>query len=157
MSVYKSSDNLNERNRDKQSIFLAGSIENGTAVDWQAGCEVELAESFEIFNPRRGDWDDSWEPKSDNVYFARQVNWELRALEIADVVLMNFLSGSKSPISLLEFGLMAEKGKMLVVCPLDFWKKGNVDMVCQRFDIPQFTELSEALVYLKKEKTKLLV
>lgn len=149
MSIYKSADSLNSRNRNLPSIFLAGSIENGTAIDWQSACEKALGNDFEVFNPRRGDWDDAWEPKSDNVHFSKQVNWEIHALQIADVVLMNFAANTKSPISLLEFGLMADKGKMIVVCAPDFWKKGNVDIVCQRYDIPQFNYLEEAIIHLK--------
>ena len=150
MAIYKSSDTVNRRDRSKKSIFLAGSIENGTAVDWQSHCEEELGKNYHLFNPRAGYWDQDWKPESTNVFFARQVNWELDGLEIADIVLMNFASGTKSPISLLEFGLMAASKKMMVVCPPDFWKKGNVDMVCQRYDIPQFDKLDEAIKTLNQ-------
>lgn len=150
MSIFKSAEPLNCRNRDQKSIFLAGSIENGTAEDWQHRCEKALGEQFDLFNPRVGYWDQNWKPESSNVFFARQVNWELNGLEIADIILMNFCSGTKSPISLLEFGLMAPSGKMVVVCPDDFWKKGNVDLVCQRFDIPQFTKLEDAISYINR-------
>lgn len=150
MAIYKSSDTVNRRDRSKKSIFLAGSIENGTAVDWQARCEQELGTTYNLFNPRAGYWDEDWKPESKNVFFARQVNWELDGLEIADIVLMNFASGTKSPISLLEFGLMAASKKMMVVCPSDFWKKGNIDMVCQRYDIPQFDQLDEAIKVLNE-------
>lgn len=151
MSIFKSAEPLNKRDRSKQSIFLAGSIENGTAIDWQKYCETQLGESFDLFNPRVGYWDESWEPVSDNVFFARQVNWELNGLEVADIILMNFAKNTKSPISLLEFGLMAPTKKMVVVCPNEFWKKGNVDIVCQRFDIPQFSELDAAIDYIRKQ------
>ena len=44
----------------KYNIFLAGSIEMGTAENWQERLVRELAsEDVTIFNPRRDDWDSS--------------------------------------------------------------------------------------------------
>jgi hypothetical protein len=74
------------------------------------------------------------------------VNWELNALEQADVVIMFFAANTKSPISLLEFGLHAQSKKMLVVCENGFWRKGNVDVVCQRYNIQQYENLNELLI-----------
>lgn len=37
--------------------------------------------------------------------FEHQVNWELEHLEKADLIIMNILASSKSPITLLEMGL----------------------------------------------------
>lgn len=44
------------------TIFLAGSIEMGKAENWQDKV-VRLLKDKEviIFNPRRDDWDSSWE------------------------------------------------------------------------------------------------
>jgi hypothetical protein len=72
----------------------------------------------------------------------------LDALEFADTILMHFVPDAKSPISLLELGLFAQSGKMLVSCPDGFWRKGNVEVVCDRFDIPLFDDLDSALNHL---------
>lgn len=47
---------------------------------------------------------------------------------------MYFGKDSKSPISLLETGLFKEK--ILCYCPDGFYRKGNVDIVAQRYGFP---------------------
>lgn len=49
-------------------VFLAGSIEMGEAEDWQAQVVKELSD-YTILNPRRGDWDSSWEQSINNPHF----------------------------------------------------------------------------------------
>lgn len=122
-------------------VFIAGSIEMGNAVDWQVEV-TKLLEPYEgiIYNPRRSDYDPTWEQKIDNPNFFAQVDWELSALDAADLIFMYFDPNTKSPISLLELGLHAENGKLLVMCPEGFWRKGNVDIVCQRYGIPQINK-----------------
>ena len=148
MPIYKAPQNIEERNSDLLSVFLAGSIEMDKAIDWQAECEKALFISHNVFNPRRESWDSSWKQEASNPKFSEQVNWELNALEQADVVIMFFAANTKSPISLLEFGLYAQSKKMLVVCENGFWRKGNVDVVCQRYNIPQYENLNELLTHL---------
>ena len=63
-----------------------------------------------------------------------------------------------SPISLLEFGLHARSGKMVVFCPEGFWRKGNVDIVCERYGIPQVEEMEELVTLIRySPKNKILV
>ncbi len=132
-------------------IFLAGSIEMGKAEDWQTRLVYDLSARKDIFilNPRRKDWDSSWKQDIGNRQFRRQVEWELAALEGADIIAMYFSPGTQSPISLLELGLFARTSKLVVCCPDGFWKKGNVDVVCQRFHIPQVATLKELTSYLR--------
>lgn len=135
------------------SVFLAGSIEQNKAERWQDRVIEKLASSpVTILNPRREEWDDSWEQKIENQIFNEQVTWELNALEKADRIIMYFDPNSKSPISLLELGLFAKSGKMLVCCPNGFWRKGNVDIVCDRFGISQFGSLDEIVEEIFKNK-----
>ena len=133
------------------SVFLAGSIEMGRARDWQTEVADFLtgsghAERFVLFNPRRDDWDSSWEQKREHPAFYEQVTWEMDMLERSDAILFYFAPGTKSPISLLELGLHAASGKVIVCCPDGFWRKGNVDIVCERYKIPVTTDLEEALI-----------
>lgn len=126
------------------SVFLAGSIEMGKAEDWQAKMELALAnEDVLVLNPRRDDWDSSWKQSIRNAQFRKQVEWELRAQEIANVIAMNFVAGMKAPITLLEFGLFARSGKLIVHCPEGFWRKGNVDIVCRKYKIEQASDIGE--------------
>ena len=127
------------------TIFLAGSIEMGKAEDWQQKMEWLFRDGdATIFNPRREEWDSSWSQDIENPQFYQQVNWELNALEKSDLIFMYFAPGTQSPISLLELGLFAHTGKMIVCCPEGFWRKGNVDIVCDRYDIPVFSNVVAA-------------
>ena len=137
------------------SIFLAGSIEQDRATRWQDEV-IGLLKPYSctILNPRRANWDDSWEQRMDNFHFREQVEWELDALEKADMILMYFDPNTKSPISLLELGLFAKSGKLVVCCPEGFWRKGNVDIVCQRFGIQQVESLEEGVtIFLNQNKS----
>ena len=48
-------------------------------------------------------------------------------------------------------GLHAAGGKCLMVCPDGFWRKGNVDIVCERYAIPQFETLEACAEYLRSQ------
>jgi hypothetical protein len=133
-------------------VFLGGSIEQGLAEDWQ----TKLINSFGMcsitfINPRRDEWDASWEQTINSPNFYEQVSWELDMLDKADIIVMNFDPTTKSPISLLELGLYASSGKLVVCCPDGFWRKGNVDIVCQRYNIPVFTNLETLVIALKNK------
>jgi hypothetical protein len=133
------------------TVFLAGSIEMGAAEDWQEVVpkHFEDIQDLMFFNPRRDDWDSSWEQKQHNPQFNYQVNWEMDRLQDSDLIFMYFSPETKSPISLLELGLHANDRKLIVCCPEGFWRKGNVDIVCTRNNIQCFTNLNDAIGALR--------
>lgn len=133
-----------------KKIFLAGSIEMGKAEDWQQKV-ITAVSDFEkvIYNPRRENWDSTWAQTIDNPKFKEQVDWELEGLEESDLIIMNFTPETMSPISLMEFGLYARSGKMVVYCPEGFWRKGNVDVVCEMYNIPQVEKFEELITLIK--------
>ena len=136
--------NIALRDRSKKSIFLAGSIEMGAAEDWQATLgKWLLSQNYNIFNPRREDWDSSWIQSYEDPHFNQQVKWEMNALDKADYIIMYLDPATKSPLSLLELGLHAHSGKLFVVCPDGFYRKGNVEVVCSVHDIPLFNTLDD--------------
>lgn len=63
--------------------------------------------------------------------------------EAADVIAMYMGPQSQAPISLLELGLFARSGKMIVACPDGFWRRGNVQIVCKRFEVELVNSLEE--------------
>jgi hypothetical protein len=71
-------------------------------------------------------------------------------MDEADVIVLWFDPKTKSPISLLELGLHAQDEKMVVYCPEGFWRKGNVDIVCERHGIPHYEAESDFLDFLKE-------
>ena len=142
--VYTPPLNISRRDFDKPTVFLAGSIEMGKAEDWQS----EMSEFFYkldyiVFNPRRTDWDSTWKQDYENPQFFQQVTWELNALEKSEMILMYLLPGTQSPISLLELGLFAQTHNIHVVCPQGFWRRGNVEIVCDRYGIPFYENLED--------------
>lgn len=135
-----------------RSVFLAGSIEMGTAEEWQASVERELSDlPVVVLNPRRDTWDASWQQSISNPEFRGQVEWELQGLERASVIAVYFAPDTKSPITLLEFGLFAQSGRMVVCCPPGFWRRGNVEVVCARYGVPLVAALSE-MVRIVRER-----
>lgn len=136
-----------------KSLFLAGSIEMGKAEQWQAKVIDMLKDSnYNILNPRRDDWDSSWEQNIENEQFKEQVEWELNYLKRADFVLFYFSPNTNSPITLLELGLMAGQypKKCIVICPEGFYRKGNVDIVCKYFGIRQIDTLEDAVAMIPR-------
>lgn len=129
-----------------RSVFLAGSIEMGTAEDWQSRLTSALAQhtsDLVVLNPRRDEWDASWRQRIDSAPFREQVEWELEAQERASVIAMYFAPETKAPITLLELGLFAQSGKLVVCCPDGYWRKGNVEVVCARYGVPLVVDLDD--------------
>lgn len=125
-------------------IFLAGSIEMGAAANWQDEITEKLKNHpVVLLNPRRDNWDPTWKQEIGNPQFCEQVEWELDMLEQSDLIYMYFDPNTKSPVSLLEFGLFARTGKLVVNCPDGFWRKGNVDITCRRYGIRQVNSIDE--------------
>jgi len=131
------------------SLFLAGSIEQDKAERWQDYLIQKFDNKHvEIFNPRRKEWNSAWKEDISNPDFYEQVCWELEAQEKAALIAMYFDPNTKSPVSMLELGLFAHTGKLVVCCPQGYWKKGNVDIVCEKYQIPLVTSLDEMVEYL---------
>ena len=123
---------------DYTKIFLAGTINMGNSVDWQA----ETARIFDslpggyiLYNPRQEHWNPDREGEMDY-----QVNWELEHLEKADYIIMNFLPSSQSPITLLEMGIHIRTGKLRVCCPAEFYRYDNVRITCSRYGVPLYED-----------------
>ena len=136
----------------KCNIFLSGSIEMGTAENWQDRLVRELAdEDVNVYNPRRDDWDSSWVQSIANAQFREQVTWELNAMENSDIIATYFDPNTKSPITLLELGLFAQTGLLIVCCPEGFWRKGNVDIVCKRYGVHQVDTKDELVSAVKAQ------
>lgn len=150
MRIIKAPNRIIYDEDDGYKIFLAGSIEMGKAENWQERLTKQLKHCI-ILNPRRDDWDSTWEQKIDNPKFREQVEWELEAMDLADIIVMYFDPSTKSPISLLELGLYADTGKLIVLCPEGFWRKGNVDIVCRKYKIPMMVSEQDLILTLKQK------
>lgn len=153
--VTPDSDGQDLHQSDLIKIFLAGTIDNGVAPNWQQ----ELFESIHshsvfkdsvIFSPRRKEWDQN----ASGDMIQEQVLWELERLESSDYIFFNFLAGSKSPITLWELGhfgtgiASVDDGMLAamstVACPEDYWRYTNVKVCCDRYSIPIHEDQTEA-------------
>lgn len=130
-------------------IFLAGTIDMGNSRDWQS----DMLEHFSakdgrylLFNPRQDSWNADAEGEMDY-----QVNWELRHLEEADIIIMYILGTSKSPVTLLEMGLHARSSKLLVACEKDYYRYDNVRITCGFYGIPLYSSLDQLLDALESD------
>lgn len=121
------------------NLFIAGTIDCGNSVNHQQVIIDELNKEdtvhpIMIYNPRRAEW-----PSSDNKEeIDKQINWELYHLERADLIVMNILGNSKSPISLMEIGLFAKEHKLIVFCKPNFYRYDNVRIVCEKYKVPLY-------------------
>lgn len=157
-------------------IFLAGSIEQGKAEEWQhefadAIRKMKPRPNVALFNPRRDNWDPSWSgisPPGDSKLFTQQVlqqeqlvkqiEWEIEHLERAHLIVMYLQPGTISPVSMLELGIFVKevftmKKQMIVLCPEGFHRKTNIDVVCQYYDVTMAKDMTE-LIKKTKERIK---
>lgn len=132
-------------------VFLGGSIDMGSAPDWQADLIAALSEDdVVILNPRRSVWNERSRPSADDPDFREQVEWELAALEAADIIGLYLAPGSQSPISLLEIGLYARSGKLVVHCAEGFWREGNVQITAARYGVELVDSTPELLASIRR-------
>lgn len=136
-------DKTDGKNRVK-SVFLAGTIDMGNSVNWQKEIVKDIRDnwnqsiSYIVYNPRR---DEKFE---DDVHELRyQIEWELNNLENCDTIIMYIAGSSKSPITLMELGLYAASGKLVVICEENFYRFENVRAVCKRYNVEFFTNMRD--------------
>jgi len=135
----------------ESTIFLAGSIEQGKAANWQQVVIDALkqhrdADDLVILNPRRDAWDAMWDQTEDNPELVKQVRWELANLELADLTFFYFQAGTLSPISLLELGKVCGANQnAIVVCEPGFWRRGNVAVTAEMARIEVFDHLDAGI------------
>jgi hypothetical protein len=129
------------------SVFLAGTIEMGNSPNWQQAFinRFNDEDAISFYNPRRSSGF-SGEQSLQNDDFVSQVNWEIENIDSADIVIMYITAESKSPISLLEFGYCLGNDDIehfIVACEPGFWRRGNIEVMCNRFGIPLFDDLDD--------------
>lgn len=140
-----------------RSIFLAGSIEQDLASNWQEKVVFDLYKEFDVFfNPRRKSWDRNIVQSINNPEFKKQVNWELNYIlfnnyQFEHYIIFNFEGNTVSPISLLELGLVSGKKikNVFVNCSTNYWRKGNVEIICDYSNIPLTSSLDDLITNIK--------
>ena len=146
--------NKGENKIGVKSVFLAGTIDNGNSLNWQDKTIIELinlgVKNLEVYNPRR----EHWNPNPTKEEMEKQIKWEQEHLDKADVIAMVLLDDSKSPISLLEIGLYAKSGKLVVFCTPNFYRWDNVRLTCEKYNI-ELVQDTNSLIIANKIISKL--
>ncbi|OPZ66000.1 MAG: hypothetical protein BWY85_00167 [Firmicutes bacterium ADurb.Bin506] len=120
-------------------LFLAGAIDMGAAEDWQSKAVKALAGFYgTVFNPRRPDWDATWNQTKCDPRMMDQINWELEMLDAVDLIMLWIPGTAKAPIALMELGLHARSGKLIVGCEEAFYRYENVRVTCYRHQVPLY-------------------
>ena len=136
MATVYTPDNCTEfqSNPTKLSVFLAGTIDNGASIDWQQELIKLLADNDNIvlYNPRKASWDKNAGPEA----VEKQVLWELEMQDKVDLVIMNILPGSQSPICLLELGLhLGHEKPLILACSEGYGRHPNVRVTAKQYDV----------------------
>ena len=131
--------------RNPKSIFLAGTTSKVDKTDWRETLSSSLSNHpLTIYNPYRADWDSTWREDITFAPYREQVLWELEKQATADLVVVYFHPATQAPVSLLEFGLSAGvPGKVIAVCPVGYWKRGNVQVVSQKLEVELLDDIGE--------------
>ena len=118
------------------SLFLGGTIDDGKSEDWQKKVveffDQTKNEFLTIFNPRDSEWDLECSQSDSEPRFRKQVDWEQDGLKHSSLILMYFVGGSRSIISMCELGQYSKSGKLIVVADKDYFKRGNIEVLSRR-------------------------
>lgn len=137
-------------NKTRPRLGIFGSIEQGKASLWQSKVLGFLkCYDIDVYNPRREFWDPTWEQTADNEQFKAQIEWELEVLTNVDVAIFYFEAETRSPVTLVEFGLSipVNMGDTIVCCQDNYWRKGVIDITCKKFGIHQEKNLEDLVGY----------
>ncbi|MEP2240010.1 MAG: nucleoside 2-deoxyribosyltransferase domain-containing protein [Maribacter sp.] len=141
--IYTSNDILPINNSNQRSIFLAGSMDHKQEGSWRTKVIAEFG-AHDIFDPTHVHHNNL-----NDEQMKRHVQWELDALQLADMILLNFLPIALSPISLVELGMYVRSNKLIVICPKAFYKSNYVNTLCKKYNTPIFNNITEAKTLLK--------
>lgn len=121
--------------RSGLKIFLAGSICNGDAPDWQNDVASYIEKSWTeeditVYNPRR---EGEFLPEMESEHAA----WTMSMISLADYILLHLTGESGSPISTLELGMFIDDTRLFLSISDDYVRKEVVQYHYNMFGIGQ--------------------
>ncbi|CAL2083375.1 nucleoside 2-deoxyribosyltransferase domain-containing protein [Tenacibaculum sp. 190524A02b] len=138
--IYTCNDKLPVKENNYQYYFLAGSIDYQSKTPWRKTIIEKSSKRIHFFDPTNKNHHNLSDTEMKN-----QIEWELNTLELSDKIILNFLGYSKSPISLVEMGLYAQSGKLIIICPPEFYQNRYMYPLASKYNIPLFKNLCEFL------------
>jgi hypothetical protein len=121
-----------------KTVFLAGSITGES--NWQINAKNALLPHFNIFNPRRENYDNLIADQE-----RIQIAWEYKYLDLAGITLFYFSNETLAPITLLEYG------KQLVKCKYAPFRKTYVTIH------PEYKRKNDVIIQTELENPLLLL
>ena len=132
-------------------IFLAGSVCNGNAPDWQsmAVSTIQMSsgeEPLTIYNPRRPSGE--FLPENE----VEQAAWTISMLNASDYIILHLTGDTGSPISTLELGLFINSPKLHLSIDDSYSRKEIVEIHYNYFGIGQIYErLEESIMAIQTD------
>lgn len=123
----------------RTTAFLAGAIDMGAAVDWQAYVIEQCApyDDIALFNPRRS----QFSPDT----LDEQIIWELTFLKFADTVFMWLPEHAKAPVSMFEAGLYWHSGKLMIGAAPGFYRRRNLEITGRFYGVRVWDDLDDMI------------
>jgi len=138
--VYTSDIQLSTINIEKPSLFLAGSMDIKGQTNWRERATEQFQAYYHIFDPTHTN-----HSNLNDTEMSKHIKWEWEALNRSDLILLNFTAQAKSPMSLLELGMYISSGKIVVVCPKEFYQAHYINTLCTEHKVPIFESIDDIL------------
>ena len=151
--VLNPGDQLPQVTNDAIKLYLGGTMDFGSSEnDWQTKFQEGLMKltdplkgllmirgaSWIIFNPHVPPTM-NLAPTLDNPEFVNVMQWRMTMMDIADVVFLNIMNKSVSPIPVLEFGSLLTSGKLVVRCGELNQIYPQIRLYCEKYNVPLLT------------------
>ena len=154
VTVFYPGEQLPMVTNDSIKLYLGGTIDlsGNMETNWQQTFIDGLAKltdplkgllliknlNFIVFNPRVP-LNNGLAPTLDNPEFVNVMNWRLQMQEISDVVFVNIMKNSVSPIPILELGSLLTSGKLIVRASELNQVYSHIRLYCEKFQVPLLT------------------
>lgn len=154
ITVFSPGEQLPQITNDSVKIYLGGTMDfsGNIETDWQQAFINGLAKltdpvkgllliknlNFIIFNPKLP-LTGPLAPTLDNPEFVKVMDWRLQMQELSDIVFVNIMKNSVSPIPVLEFGSLLSSGKLIVRASEANKMYSHLRLYCEKFQVPLLT------------------
>lgn len=154
ITVFNPGEQLPQVTNDSVKIYLGGTMDfsGNPQTDWQQAFIDGLAKlsdpvkgllliknlNFIIFNPKVPPQNPA-APNLDNPEFVQTMKWRMQMQDMADIVFLNIMKNSVSPIPILEFGSLLGSGKLIVRASEMNNMYSQIRMYCEKYQIPLLT------------------
>jgi hypothetical protein len=151
--VLNPGDEVPQMTGDAIKLYLGGTMDFASSEnDWQSKfCEamVNLTDPLKgllmykntnwiIFNPHVP-FQSPAAPNLDNPAFVQTMQWRLSGQDMADIIFLNIMNKSQSPVPILEFGSNLRSGKLIVRCGEMHPMYSQIRMYCEKYNVPLLT------------------